>query len=756
MLKVLQKITQEVNAASSMEDALALVVHQVCDAMQADACSVFLCDDARGEYILMATLGLDPEQVGKARLKYGEGLVGLVGEREEPINVDNAPQHPNFFKHQKISEAEFKGFLGVPIIEQGELLGVLIIQQCSERYFSEDEEAFAITLAIQLAPGIARAKARGLLADLDAGKRRGKTETVLTGVSGAHGIAMGTAVVIYPLADLDAVPDRDADSIDAEIQAFSSALHNARHELHDIQERAKELLSPTEHAIFEAYIHILDSPSLRQEVEQHIRHGLWAQAALKRVIQRHVMQLESLEDPYLRERATDFRDLGRRILSQLQSQERAHAVFPKDCILVCDEVTATSLMEVPAECLRGVISGSGSGNSHVAILARALGLPTVMGVTGTPLDQLAEKECIVDGYNGQIFLSPSASVKREYRLLAEEEHQLDAHLESQRQLPAVTPDQHTLSLYINTGLAVEGGMSLSVGAEGVGLYRTELPFMMRDRFPSEEEQRVMYQQLLSTFAPRPVVMRTLDIGGDKALPYFHIKEANPFLGWRGIRVTLSHPEIFLQQVRAMLHASEGLNNLSIMLPMIASVGEVEAALALINQAYDELTAEGLDIQRPAIGLMIEVPAAVYQAYELAMRVDFLSVGSNDLIQYLLAVDRNNPRVARLYDGFHPAVLRALIHVVKASHKAGKPISICGELAGEPIAALMLMAMGFDTLSMNARSLPRVKWVVRSFTLKHAQQLLEDVLNMDDPREIRQHLENALEEAGLGSLIRAGR
>ena len=756
MLKILQKITQEVNLASSIEEALSLVVHQVCDALQADACSVFLCDETQGEYILMATLGLDIEQVGKARLKFGEGLVGLVGEREEPINVDEAPKHPHFFRHRAICEDAFNGFLGVPIIEQGVLLGVMVIQQRDKRFFSEDEEAFAVTLAIQLAPGIARAKARGLLADLEAGKRGHKTETVLYGVSGAHGIAMGTAVVIYPLADLDLVPDREAESIDEEIAAFEAAIQQSRRELHDIQERAKETLSPAEHAIFEAYLHILDSPSLHKEVREHIDGGLWAQAALKRVIQRHVMQLEALEDAYLRERASDFRDLGRRILSALQMQERRDYVFPKDTILVCDEVTATSLMEVPPDCLRGVISGAGSGNSHVAILARALGLPTVMGVTGTPLDQLSDKECIVDGYNGHIYLSPSPTLKKEYRLLAEEEQQLDEHLEAQRDFPAVTPDQHALSLYINTGLAVEGGLSLSVGAQGVGLYRTELPFMMRDRFPSEEEQRIMYRQLLNTFSPRPVVMRTLDIGGDKALPYFHIKEANPFLGWRGIRVTLSHPEIFLQQVRAMLKASEELNNLSIMLPMIASVTEVEAALTLINQAFDELSSEGFVLTRPPIGLMIEVPAAVYQAYELAMRVDFLSVGSNDLIQYLLAVDRNNPRVARLYDGFHPAVLRALIQVVKSAHRAGKPVSICGELAGEPIAALLLMAMGFDTLSMNARSLPRVKWVIRSFALSHARELLDEALMMDDPREIRQHLEVALEQAGLGSLIRAGR
>jgi len=299
-------------------------------------------------------------------------------------------------------------------------------------------------------------------------------------------------------------------------------------------------------------------------------------------------------------------------------------------------------------------------------------------------------------------------------------------------------------------------MSLSVGAEGVGLYRTEMPFMVRDRFPSEEEQRIMYRQLLTTFMPRPVTMRTLDIGGDKQLPYFQIEEENPFLGWRGTRVMLDHPEIFLQQIRAMLQASTGLNNLSILLPMITSVSEVESSLRLIHQAFDELKVEGLDIKMPEMGLMIEVPAAVYQAYELAKRVDFISVGSNDLIQYLLAVDRNNPRVASRYNGLHPAVVRALYQVVKAAHRARKPVEICGELAGDPLAAILLLGMGFDVLSMNARSLPRIKWLIRKFSYEAAKELVEKALEMDDPRDIRLLLEQALLDAGLIGLVRAGR
>lgn len=756
MLKILRQITQEVNAAPNLEQALALVVRRVCEALPADACSIFISDDVHGEYVLMATQGLNPKQIGKLRLKFGQGLIGLAGEREEPINVDDAPKHPNYVYRPELEEEKFSGFLGIPIIEQGELLGILVVEQHEARHFAEEEEAFCVTVAVHLAAEIAHARAKGALEELGKRRRHHKAATVLNGISGAAGVAIGVAVVIYPPADIEAVPDQESEDPESEIIAFELALSAARDEIHTLQLRAKNALSVTENALFDAYLRLLDSRTFINEVIREIKEGQWVQGALKRVIKKHILHFESIEDPYLRERAADFRDLGRRILAHLQSREQVSLEYPDNTILVSEEVSATSLMEVPPDCLRGVISATGSSNSHVAILARALGLPTVMGVSGTPLAKLAGKELIVDGYNGQIYLSPTATVKKEFRLLAEEEHELDEALESLRDLPAETKDGHALALYVNTGLAVEGGLSLSVGAEGVGLYRTEMPFMIRDRFPSEEEQRIMYRQLLNTFAPRPVIMRTLDIGGDKALPYFSFEEDNPFLGWRGIRVTLDHPEIFLQQVRAMLQASVGLNNLSLLLPMISSVREVESSVRLINQARMELIEEGLAVEMPSIGLMIEVPAAVYQAHELAKRVDFLSVGSNDLIQYLLAVDRNNPRVANLYDGLHPSVLRALYQVVKAGHRAGKPVSICGEMAADPLAVVLLLAMGFDTLSMNARILPRVKWVIRNFSLVAAKALLEQVLKMDDSKEVRLHLEHALEDAGLGGLIRAGR
>jgi phosphotransferase system enzyme I (PtsP) len=293
---------------------------------------------------------------------------------------------------------------------------------------------------------------------------------------------------------------------------------------------------------------------------------------------------------------------------------------------------------------------------------------------------------------------------------------------------------------------------LERGAEGVGLYRTEIPFMVRDRFPSEDEQKIIYREQLQAFAPHPVTMRTLDVGGDKALPYFPIEEDNPFLGWRGIRLTLSHPEIFMVQIRAMLKASEGLNNLRIMLPMVTTVFEVEEAQHLIHRVWLEVRAEGFDVVMPPVGVMIEVPAAVYQARALAQRVDFLSIGTNDLTQYLLAVDRNNRQVAALYNSWHPAVLHAIMYVVEQARAEAKPVSVCGEMAGDPASALMLMAMGVDTLSMNASHLLRVKAAIRKMNITDARKLLFELLAMDNGEVIAAYVNLQLDKAGLGELI----
>ncbi len=760
MLKVLKRIVQEVTTAGQLKDALVILVQRVREAVNADAVSVYLIDSKHAHYVLVATDGLNKQAEFRVRISTDTSLIGMVGRREEPFNIDNAQTHPEFYQNALLGEEHLNGFLGIPIIQHRKLYGVLTAQQADNRCFDDEGEAFLITLAAQLGGIIAHAEATGELAQLTLplSASPGSSEVMqleLTGIGSAPGVAIGTAVVIYPAADIDAVPRLHVDDIDNEIALFYAALKVARDNMHRLGRRMKAAVSEDEHALFDVYLHILDKDSLGAEVVEEIRQEkISAQSALAVVIKKHVSQFENMKDDYLRERASDFRDIGRRVLAELQSSQQDEINYPRRTILVGEEITAAALAEVPEGQLVGIISAKGSSNSHVAILARGMGVPTVMGVRGLNIDQLSRKAMIVDGYYGQVFVSPSKALLAEYKQLAHEEDELNQSLIVLRDKPAETTDNYRISLQVNTGLAMDSGLSMSVGAEGVGLYRSEVPFMSRDRFPSEDEQYIIYRQTLKAFAPRSVTMRTLDIGGDKVLSYFPVNEENPYLGWRGIRVTLDHPDVFLLQVRAMMRANEGLNNLRIMLPMITTLSEVDEAIYLIDQAFDELLEEGCQIERPELGVMIEVPAAVYQARELAKRVDFLSVGSNDLTQYLLAVDRNNGRVASLYDSLHPAMIRTLIKVIEGGHAAGVKVSICGEMANDPLAVILLLAMGFDTLSMNSSGLPRVKWVIRNFSMALARKILAEVLEMEHPTEIRLHLQSALELQGLGGLIRA--
>lgn len=753
MLNQLRSIVQEVNATRDLASALNIIVARVKTVMKTEVCSVYL-RDGKGFYVLMATDGLHTESVGKVRLASAEGLVGLVVTREEPVNLEKAIDHPNYQYFPSTGEERFSSFLGAPIIHQREVLGVLVIQQVEQRRFDEGEEAFLVTASAQLAGVIAHAEATGVLFKGLNGNK--PSEARFKGVSGSPGVAIGTAVVITPTADLRSVPYKEVEDVDAELTFFNECLAKSRDDIRHLGAELEERLSAQEQALFDAYISMLDDASLGGEVSERIRRGVSAAYCWSEVILEHERNFSSMSDPYLRERAADVRDLGRRVLSHLQVSQSQTREFPPNAILVGEELTASVLGEVPRECLAGMVAVQGSGNSHIAILARAMGVPTVVGAVDLPFTQIDGREVIVDGYRGVIYTDPGSNLHREYNEIRAEEEELVRGYEALKGLPCETLDKHRVPLWVNTGLMADVVRSLERGAEGVGLYRTEIPFLLRDRFPSEEEQRVIYREQLQAFAPHTVTMRTLDVGGDKSLPYFPIQEQNPFLGWRGIRVTLDHPEIFLAQIRAMLKASEGLNNLRIMLPMIASVSELEASKALIHRAFFELTEEGYNLELPPIGVMIEVPAAVYQARELAARSDFLSVGSNDLTQYLLAVDRNNPQVADLYQTYHPAVLRALHQVVKDGHSQGASVGICGEMAGDPAASVLLMAMGFDVLSMNATNLPKVKKVIRNITLEQAEAILEEVMAQEDAYAVNRCLERLLADGGFSKYLSLNR
>ncbi len=756
MLDILRRIVQEVNLANNLEQALNIIVNRVKNITNVDVCSVFLINEHDNEYVLMATDGLNPDAVGKVRLKDDVGLVSLVGKRAEAINIADAVKHPRYQHFPEVSEEAFHGFLGVPIIHHRKVLGVLVIQSSAIQKFSEDDETFLITVAAQLAAAIVHAEASGGISGLKQNKSILTNESKpIRGLPGAPGVAMGTAVVMYPPADIDAIPDRETSNVKKEIKRFDQAVEAVVNDIKKLSERLKDVLPEEDRALFDVYLLMLNSQAISGITRDRIKKGNWAPGALRETIQEHEKVFREMEDSYLRERADDVRDLGRRILMHLQDESQDVIEFPDNTVLVGEDISASMLAEVPSDKLIGVISVRGSRTSHVAILARAMSISAVMGATDLPVGRIDGRTIIADGYSGRVFISPSKKIITEFKNLIDEEAALSDELMELRDLPAKTEDGIEISLLVNSGLLSDITPSLQSGAEGIGLYRTEFPFMERQTFPSEEEQRSIYRQVLESFHPRPVTLRTLDVGGDKALPYFPIEEDNPFLGWRGIRITLDHPEIFLVQVRAMMRASLGLNNLKILLPMISDIGELVEAQGLIHQVYGELLEEGEEIIMPEVGVMIEVPSAVYQAGNLARRVDFLSIGTNDLTQYLLAVDRNNARVASLYDSLHPAVIRAILQVVESARTHGKPVSVCGEMAGDPVAALLLLAMGIDSLSMSVSSLPRVKWVIRNITRDRARQILSEVLILEEAADIRKYLNETFEEAGMGGLVRAG-
>ena len=754
MLASLRNIVQEVNSARNLGQVLSIIVKEVSTAMQAGVCSVYLFDESDQRYVLMASKGLRGESIGKVRLAMREGLVGLVAAKEEPLNLENADKHPNFAYFEETGESPFHSFLGVPIIHHRKVLGVLVLQEESQRKFGDEEEAFVVTVCAQLSGAIAHAEATGALRQLASAGRGKSREALFRGIPSSPGVGIGRVVLVSDTADLAAVPERFIKDSSAEIEIFRTALESAKKDMRNLGEGLESKLSSEEMALFEVYIRMLDDRSLGGEVIAAIIAGQAAQSAWSSVILKHVRTFQKMDDPYLRERAADVNDLGKRVLGYLQRNQKKSLPLPRRIILVGEDLSASALADIPVSRLVGIVSVKGSSNSHMAIVGRALGVPTVMGAVDLPWAEMEGHELIIDGFSGDVISRASRSMRRVYLERQREEKQLAKDLEKLRDIPCVTPDGVPLSLWMNTGLRQDIAIALKSSAQGVGLYRTEIPFLMRSSFPTEDEQTVIYREQLQGFAPQPVTMRTLDIGGDKDLPYFPIEEENPFLGWRGIRISLDHPEIFLAQIRAMLRASEGLNNLRIMLPMISSVPELDSALELIDRAYNELLQEeGYSIQRPQVGAMIEVPAAVYQVKELGRKVDFLSVGTNDLTQYLLAVDRNNPRVANLYHALHPSVLRALKIIHEQATAVNCQISVCGEVAGDPLGAVVLLGLGYENLSMSANSLLKVKSMLNQVSKSEARILAKRALRMSDASSVSVFLSDALNRPELSKLYR---
>ncbi|ENM5733994.1 phosphoenolpyruvate--protein phosphotransferase [Vibrio mimicus] len=747
MLSQLRDIVEQVSKVEDVYQALDIFVKQTCEAMNTECCTVYLVNEEMHRLELMATQGLKFKG-DKIHIDFDEGLVGLVKRSAEPINLAEASKHPSFKYFKQLGEEVYHSFLGTPIIYRKQVLGVLVVQQKSPRLFSEMEVSFLVTLAAQLAVLVAHAQTQGHW-------RLSKKQQAITGVAASSGVAIGEFWWDDTQPDLSEVLPASTLDIDLEQERIALAVESALADFRRMRKKLDGDINKETLAIFDLFTHLLNDPMLRKDLKTQIQKGDRADWALRQVVESYSNRFARMSDVYLRERAQDIRELGQRLLFFLLNTESTQPKIDKPVILVVRELTASILAALPKDKLLAVVSLEGAANSHAAILSRALGIPAVMGVS-INLRDINGKKGIVDGYSGKLFISPSKTILNEYRALANEERELARMVNDAIREPAFTIDGARVELLLNAGLSADTSIAVNQGVDGVGLYRTEISFLLQHRFPSEEEQTQQYRHVLNMYPHQRVVMRTLDIGGDKPLPYLPIEEDNPFLGWRGIRFTLDHPDIFIIQLRAMLKASAESGNLSILLPMISGAKELDDALKFIYQAYQEVSLLDPRIVMPQIGIMIEVPSMLYLLPLIADKIDFVSVGTNDLTQYLLAVDRNNARVADVYESMHPAVVMALkqIQVTCETHQI--PVCVCGELAGDPIGALLLIGLGYTTLSMNTSNVAKVKYLVRHSELAELKQLADRALIQPYGRDIYDMMLAYIEKHGFAGFVRAGK
>ncbi|EJR0222540.1 phosphoenolpyruvate--protein phosphotransferase [Raoultella planticola] len=748
MLTRLREIVEKVASAPRLNEALDILVTDICKAMETEVCSVYLADHDRRCYYLMATRGLKKPRGRTVALAFDEGLVGLVGRLAEPINLADAQKHPSFKYIPAVKEDRFRAFLGVPIIQRRQLLGVLVVQQRELRQFDESEESFLVTLATQMAAILSQSQLTALF-----GQYR---QTRIRALPASSGVAIAEGWMDISLPLMEQVYEASTLDTASERERLTGALEEAANEFRRYSKRYAAGAQKETSAIFDLYSHLLSDARLRRELFAEVDKGAVAEWAVKKIIEKFAEQFAALSDGYLKERAGDLRTLGQRLLFHLDDTTQGPNTWPARIVLVADELSATTLAEVPQDRLAGVVVRDGAANSHAAIMVRALGIPTVMGADIQP-SLLHGHMLVVDGYRGELLVDPEPALLQEYQRLVSEENELSRLAEDDLEHTSELKSGERVKVMLNAGLSLEHEEKLGNFIDGIGLYRTEIPFMLQSGFPSEEEQVAQYQGMLQMFNEKPVTLRTLDIGADKQLPYMPISEENPCLGWRGIRITLDQPEIFLIQVRAMLRANAATGNLSILLPMVTSLDEVDEARRLIDRASREVEEMiGYAIPRPRLGVMLEVPSMVFMLPNLASRVDFISVGTNDLTQYILAVDRNNTRVASMYDSLHPAVLRALAMIAHDAERFGIDLRLCGEMAGDPMCVTILIGLGYRHLSMNGRSVARVKYLLRRIDIAEAQELSRRSLEAQMATEVRHQVAAFMERRGLGGLIRGGR
>jgi phosphotransferase system enzyme I (PtsP) len=779
-LDLLADISTLISQSHDLQETLDSIVATVVERMQTEVCSIYILDRKKSRLTLWATKGLDPESVGKVSMGTSEGLTGLVIERMKPVMVADTLAHPRYKYFPETHEEHFHSFLGVPLIDRKLPIGVLVVQTSRRRDFSRDEIRLLTTISAQAASIIVQARLAESLKNKEEerkdfqkrmndamrklrsyeGVRRERPSRLhwrgrLNGLAASPGFGRGKAFVLEPRMELSAIKKKKARSPQRETERFRGAVERGIEQINVVKNRMSHLISKEENAIFDVYRLILEDPTIIEQIEtQILKEAYTAEYAVRVVFERYLATISQFDDNYLRERTTDVKDAAQRLLENLSGTSGQPYDVPDDAVLVAHDLSPADLSMLEGDKFQGICLATGGVTSHASILAKSFEIPSVVAI-GDLMESVHQGDMlIVDGNAGNVHVNPNSEVIREYNRLERDYAELNRELGELKGLPPETLDGHRVSLYANIGLLSDVAFAQLHGAQGIGLYRTEIPFLSHRDFPSEEEQYGLYSRVVEGMAGKPVTIRTLDIGADKYPSYMRSvpTEPNPFLGWRSIRISLEVEEIFKTQLRAILRAGD-LGRVRLLIPMVSSLEEIQRVKEILAEAKNELEREGTPYDRQMeLGIMVEVPAAVQLADRFLREVDFLSIGTNDLIQYILAVDRSNRRVASLYEPLHPAVLAALNTTIRAGKQEGKRVGMCGEMAGDPLSALLLLGMGLEEFSMGSLYIPVIKKAIRSITYEAAKTAAEIVLEMDTVGEIKRYLFEQMRELGMVELL----
>jgi len=728
--------------AASMDEFLQKITDMVTRHMDCEVCSIYLYYLDQQELVLKATKGLNPESINKVKMKIGEGLTGQALKERRAICEGQAKNNPNFRFFPGIGEEKYESFLAVPIVRGTIEIGVMVIQSVKKDYFTDEDIQVFRAITSQLAATIETAR---LLITLNDKKEKTaiavlKDLKLVQGRSGSEGIACATAVTINEsLTDIKQYISLEGKEYTE--SDFHNAVEKTERQLEELQVQLEATLLDMTALIFTAQILMLKDEGFTASIVSLIKDGINPPVAIIEVVQEYVFKFSRIQDAYLREKIYDVKDVGRRLLENLTGHSQTHHDY-KDKIVIARELFPSDALKLFSQKIKGIILLSGGATSHVAILARSLNIPLVVTNEQALLSIDPTVEVLLDGYMGYIYINPEPVVKAKI-LQREDLNQNIANLKKMVRERPTTRDGAGVKLMANINLLGDLKAANEFKADGVGLYRSEFPFMIRNSFPSEEEQYLIYRRLVEGMPGKEITLRTLDIGGDKVLSYSDTgKEENPFLGLRSIRLSLRHTDVFIAQLRAMLRAGAG-KRVRILFPMISSMDEFLQAKSIVQECIHQLKTERKEfIENPPLGIMIELPSIVEIIDEMAQEVDFFSIGTNDLIQYMLAVDRTNEKVAQLYLPHHPSVLRALKKSVDAAFKYGKEISICGDMANEPKYLSILLGLGIRIFSMDARYLPRMHERLRQLSIKECEKLTDEVLSQSQISRIAQILEHA--------------